>query len=76
MLKKIFTKAKSLTKNKKGVSQFVEMLMILGVTVAVGTVVISIIWNKIDSVQEDEDQYAHPAEDESTGGTGGSGEGA
>lgn len=54
MLTKIrekFRQAKSLAKNKKGVSQFVEMLIIVMVTLAVGAVVIGVIWDKVNQAQ-------------------------
>ena len=51
-LKERFAQAKTLAKNKKGVSQFVEMLIIVMVTLAVGAVVIGVIWDKVDQAQD------------------------
>ena len=48
MLQLLKKKSKALAKNKKGVSQFVEMLIILGVTVAVGGVVIGVVWKLVN----------------------------
>ena len=52
------TKAKfnALAKNKKGVSQMVEMLIILGIVVAVGAVVAGVIWKMVDNNTPTEDK--------------------
>lgn len=52
MLSIIKNKAKKLLKNKKGVSQFVEMLIIIGVTVAVGVGVVGIVWSQVNSQKD------------------------
>lgn len=43
---------KTFLANKKGVSQMVEMLIIVGVTLAVAAVVVGIIWTKVNEAKD------------------------
>ena len=49
---------KTFLANKKGVSQMVEMLIIVGVTLAVAAVVVGIIWKKVDEARDKD--YSEP----------------
>lgn len=49
---------KTFLANKKGVSQMVEMLIIVGVTLAVAAVVVSVIWAKVNKAKDND--YSDP----------------
>jgi hypothetical protein len=68
MLTKIKNKAKKLARGKKGVSQFVEMLIIIGVTVAVGGVVVGVVWKLVNDQKTKNTSAIDPSKAPATNG--------
>lgn len=56
----MLNKIKSLLKNKKGVSQFVELIVIIGLTVGVGAIAVTYVTEAIKKAKTAADGEALP----------------